>query len=99
MLFHKDYAARSMLFDTLVMRELAHLPTSAFFHEADALITKARRQHDKGVELEMILWRYIYMEDHRLINVDGKIAALEKLLAELNRDKYPEYAAVIMQDL
>lgn len=88
-----------MLFDTVVLTQLKKLDVKSFNHEMDKLEQKAIDEGDYGVQLEVIMGRYDYTDRHDLSDYDEKIATMEKLLSELDRKRYPEYAALIMFDL
>lgn len=75
------------------------LPRQQAEQEFRALEQRARKERDKGVQLEVTLGRYQYLDENRLIDANQKISALEHLLQELDQRQYPEYAALIMFDL
>lgn len=94
--FNKNYAERARLFDTVVMKELEQLEYGEFQARMKELEEKAIEKNDYGVQLEIILGRSEYKSRHDLSNADETIAMMEKLLAGLDKKKYPEYAALIM---
>ncbi|MBZ0098200.1 MAG: tetratricopeptide repeat protein, partial [Taibaiella sp.] len=97
--FDKGYAERAKLFDTIVMQELEQLGYADFEKRMGKLEEKAKKKGDYGVQLEIIMGRSEYWNKHDLTNADETIAMMEKLLAGLDKKKYPEYAALIMFDL
>jgi tetratricopeptide (TPR) repeat protein len=99
MVFHKSYAERSLLFDTLIVPSLKQLPQAAFNKEIDKIVKQAKAEDDYAVELEAELCMREYNIDRELEHVDERIATMEKLLSGLDKKKYPEYAALIMFDL
>lgn len=97
--FDKDYAERAKIFDTVVMKEVEQLDFDEFQVRMTKLEEKAKKKKDYGVQLEIIMARSEYRNKHDLTNADETIAMMEKLLAGLDKKKYPEYAALIMFDL
>jgi tetratricopeptide (TPR) repeat protein len=95
-LFHQSYAVRSVYFDRTIGFNPKKMPTAAYLKLLDDLQQKAQREHDYEAELEIIFGRIEFKDDAELISLDEKIDSLEKLLAGLDQQKYPEYSAVIM---
>ncbi|RYZ47242.1 MAG: tetratricopeptide repeat protein [Sphingobacteriales bacterium] len=96
-LFHQSYAVRSVYFDQRV--GVLTMPLSKSLPLLDALQKRAREEHDYAAELEVIIGRYQCQDEMEMPAIDKKIAGLEKLLHDLDKDKYPEYSAVIMNFL
>ena len=98
-IFHKPYAEQTILFDTAVYDKLDKLNTPEFWAAIKELQDEARKEKDYGVELRAILAQYAYLDYKGLSNTDEKIAYLEQLLTNLDKDKYQQYAILIMIDL
>ncbi len=97
--FHKSYAERALLFDTVVFNALMTLPPAEFEAQVNTLREKARKENDYGAELELIIGRYEYLTRNSLADFDKTIFEKEQLLDGLDKEKYPEYAALLKFDL
>jgi tetratricopeptide (TPR) repeat protein/DNA-binding CsgD family transcriptional regulator len=98
-LFHQSYAVRAAYFDQVIQPDLIKMPPAAYLQTLDELQERAQKENDKGAALEAIIGRFQFKDYAGLINLDKKINSLERLLKELDSQKYPEYSAIIMNYL
>lgn len=98
-MFHKKFADRSLVFDTLVLHELSGLPEAEFNKRMDTLLQKAKRQGDYGAELQILLGRYQYLQNRDLTDINERIVSMEGLLKTLKNKNYPEYQALVALEL
>lgn len=97
--FNKNYAERSIQFDTLIFDKYFHLDSMSFNRIMDTIAREAKNNSDYPMGLEVILARYKYTDLNGLTNIDAKIVHLKELLKTVDGHKYAEYHALFMLEL
>jgi len=97
--FHKTYAERSLLFDTLLNPAFIDMPPADFRMAIAQLEERAKSEGDYGAELEVLFTKRIYDDQHGLTNADKRIAEVEEQIGEIDKKKYKEYVIRLMHDL
>lgn len=98
-LFNKNYAERSVNFDTLVSAKYKHLDSTTFCSILDTIEQLAIKKDDHAIKFEVILAGYLYTDSKGITDIDAKIAHLKELLKTVDGKKYPEYRALFMLEL